>query len=104
MENETYIKEVIRIHYRFLRISPFESGNGKTARALVNMLLQSKGMIGIFRKEKRKEYIEYIVKANKIIKPNECKYIEALIKNLMECIETENEFLEENIPFLLAKG
>ena len=104
MENETYIKEVIRIHYRFLRISPFESGNGKTARALVNMLLQSKGMIGIFRKEKRKEYIEYIVKANKIIKPNECKYIEALIKNPMECIETENEFLEENIPFLLAKG
>ena len=32
------------------------------------MLLQSNGMIGIFRKENKKDYIEYIVEVNKELK------------------------------------
>ena len=105
IDNETYIKEVLRIHYRFIKIHAFESGNGRTARAIVNSLLQSKGLIGIFRKEKRKDYLEYIKNANKIIKENEGKYLSALSEKTLECIELENEFLNiENIPFLLVNG
>ncbi len=102
---ETYVKEVLRIHYRFLKIHPFESGNGRTARAIANILLQSKGLIGIFSKEKRKEYLEYIENANKIIKENENKYLSALSEKTLECIEMENRFLDLNkIPFLLVKS
>lgn len=105
IDDQTYIKEVLRIHYRFIKIQPFENGNGRTARALVNVLLQSKGMIGIFRKEKRKEYIEYIEEANKVIKQNEERYLSALSEKTMECVELENEFLSlNNLPFILANG
>lgn len=105
IDNETYIKEVLRIHYRFIKIHPFESGNGRTARAIVNILLQSKGMIGIFRKEKRKDYLDYIKEANKVIKKNESKYLAALSEKTMECIEMENEFLSiGDLPFLLVNG
>lgn len=102
---ETYVKEVLRIHYRFLKIHPFESGNGRTARAIANILLQSKGLIGIFRKDKRKDYLEYIDNANKIIKENENKYLSALSEKTLECIEMENRFLDlDNVPFLLVKS
>lgn len=105
IDNQTYINEVLRIHYRFIKIHPFESGNGRTARAIVNILLQSKELIGIFRKEKRSDYLEYIEKANKIVKKSENKYLAALSGKTLECIEIENEFLGvDNIPFLLVKG
>lgn len=100
---EKYVEEVLRIHYRFLRIQPFEQNNEKVARALVNILLQSKEMIGIFRKEKRKEYEESIRTAHKSIKSNEMKYIEGLIYNPMNCVELEDEFLRKKLPFLLIK-
>ena len=63
-------------------------------------------MIGIFKKEKRKEYIEYINEANKIIKENEAKYLAALGEKTMECVELENGFLDKEIalPFLLVKS
>ena len=102
---ETYVKEVLRIHYRFLKIHPFETGNGRTARAIVNIMLQSKGLIGIFRKEKRKDYLEFIESANKIIKENESKYLSALSDKTLECIEMENKFLDlDSLPFLLVKA
>lgn len=100
---DTYVKEVLRIHYRFLRINPFESATGRTSRALVNILLQSKGMVGIFKKEKRKEYVEAIREANNTIKENEAKYLKGLVENPMECLEFENEFLNKELPFLLVK-
>ena len=68
------------------------------------MLLQSKAMIGIFRKEKRKEYIEAISEADKVIKKNEKMYVECLVENPIECIELENEFLDKGLPFLVVKN
>lgn len=105
VDDDVYIKEVLRIHYRFIKIQPFEGANGRTARAIVNILLQAKGLIGIFRKEKRNNYLAFIEESNKIIKENEEKYLEALSEKTMECAEIENSFLTiENLPFILAKG
>ena len=68
-------------------------------------MLQSKGLIGIFRKEKRKDYLDYIDTANKIIKENENKYLSALSEKTLECIEMENKFLDiDSLPFLLVKA
>lgn len=100
---DTYIKEAIRIHYRFIRIHPYEQKNGRTARAVVNILLQSKEMVGIFRKEKRKEYMDSLMEAHKIIKENENRYIDGIVNNPMDCVEMENQFLDRELPFLLVK-
>lgn len=100
---ETYVKEVIRIHYRFLRIQPFKHSNGRTARMLVNILLQNKGVLGIFRKENRNVYYEAINDANKIIEVNEESYLKGLADNPMMCVEMENEFLSKKLPFFVIK-
>lgn len=105
IDSETYIKEVLRIHYRFIKVQPFESANGRTARAITNILLQSNGLIGIFRKEKRSDYFASIEEANKLIKPSEEKYLDALVNNPIECTELENEFLNiDELPFILVNG
>ena len=105
IDDELFIKEVLRIHYRFIKIQAFESANGRTARAIVNILLQAKGYIGIFRKEKRNEYFASIEDANKIIRENEVRYLETLVNNPMECSELENKFLSiDQLPFILVKG
>ena len=101
---ENYIKEVIRIEYRYLRIHPFAKANGRTARAIVNILLQSKGMLGLFRKENREEYLEWVREAHRITKENEEKYVIGLAENPMECVEMENEFLNRELPFMLVKN
>ncbi|MBE5805344.1 MAG: hypothetical protein E7313_01280 [Clostridiales bacterium] len=97
---EEYINEVIRLHYRFLRIQPFEKSNGRTARALVNMLLQCRNRIVYFSKEERNKYIDALNEANKIIQKNEGLYLKNLDENPAECIELENEFLNLNLDFL----
>lgn len=105
IDDKTYVKEVRRIHYRFIKIQAFESANGRTARAIVNIMLQSKGLVGIFRKEKRSDYLAAIEEANKVIKDNEVRYLEALVNNPMECAELENNFLNvDKLPFILVKG
>ncbi len=100
---EMYLREVIRIHYRLIRIQPFTESNGKTARAIANILLQSKGMIGVFRKEKKKDYVQSIVEASKVIKDNETQYIDGLSCNPMWCMQVENEFLNKELPFMLVR-
>ena len=104
MSVENYVKEVLRIEYRYIRIHPYVRANGRTARAIVNVLLQAKGLLGVFRKENRKVYLEWIREAHRIVKDSEDKYVVGLVENPMECIELENEFLKREVPFLLMKN
>ena len=101
---ENYVKEVLRIEYRYIRIHPYVRANGRTARAIVNVLLQAKGLLGVFRKENREAYLEWIREAHRIVKDSEDKYVGGLVDNPMECIELENEFLKRKVPFLLIKN
>ena len=105
IDDEAYLKEVLRIQYRLIRISAFEGANGRTIRLITNILLQSKGLIGIFRKEKRKDYIAFVDDINRVIKRNEEKYMDALVNNPMECNRYEDEAIKmDAIPFILIKG
>lgn len=52
-------------HYRFVRIHPFDDGNGRMARLLMNMILIRHGYtVAIVRREDRDRYIDEIEKAN----------------------------------------
>ena len=57
MTEQEYIKEVAKLHFRFIQIHPFPDGNGRTARAISNMLLLEKNNVAIFPKQNRPEYI-----------------------------------------------
>jgi Fic family protein len=51
-------------HYRFVSIHPFQDGNGRTGRLLMNLLLLRHGYpVAVITNERRKEYIDSLAYA-----------------------------------------
>lgn len=57
------VKIAADAHFKLVSIHPFTDGNGRTARILMNILLQKEGYpAAIIRKEDRKEYLNSLEK------------------------------------------
>jgi len=53
------------VHYNFVRIHPFDDGNGRGARLLMNLILLQAGLVpAVFRKERRRDYIAAVQAAD----------------------------------------
>ena len=53
-------------HYRFVRIHPFDDGNGRMARLLMNMILIKHGYtVALIRQDDRNEYLNRLEQADK---------------------------------------
>ena len=57
MDNDEYLKKAVALQYRFIRIHPFPDSNGRTSRALLNMMTIPKGILINFPKNNKREFI-----------------------------------------------
>ena len=65
-EGEHPIVVAATFHYRFVRIHPFDDGNGRMARLLMNMILIRHGYtVAIIPREERGRYIEMLEQADR---------------------------------------
>lgn len=61
----TPMQLAILFHYRYIRIHPFEDGNGRIARLMVNFILARHGLpMMVVRSAKKLEYLESLHKAD----------------------------------------
>lgn len=88
LTEEEYIREVTKLHFRFIQIHPFPEGNGRTARAISNMLLLEKGLVAVFDKENKEEYLKDMEGVRRIV---DKEYIEALYTDHSVCERLEKE-------------
>lgn len=81
-------------HYNFVRIHPFDDGNGRGARILMNMiLLKHKYPPAIIKMEHRRKYLDYLEAANQgDLNP----FIEFVTKSLINTEATMLKVLEGN--------
>ena len=65
-EGEHPIILAATFHYRFVRIHPFDDGNGRMGRLLMNMILIKHGYtVALIRRESRGEFIHLLEQADK---------------------------------------
>ena len=103
MDREEYLKRAVQLNYRFIRIHPFIDSNGRTSRALLNMMTIPKGiLIEVPKEEKKSEFVKAQCDTN--VKMGEQGYFEALNDDLKELKQIEQntedsptyEFIKNN--------
>ncbi len=82
---ENFIKLSTEFHYRFVRIHPFDDGNGRLARLLMNYILMKQGFPPVIIKTEDKDnYIAVLEQADfAILKP----FVEYVAQNLISSLE-----------------
>jgi len=83
------VKVAAVAHYNMVRIHPFDDGNGRGARILMNLILINMGFPpAIIKNENRRKYIEALTEADK---GNLNKFTEFIAE---ACIDTQKSVLE----------
>jgi len=97
---EEFIRSAIRLHAKLIIIHPFSDGNGRSTRALFNLLMKYAGLPPMYVKlEEKEKYCEALESA---ILENNAKKLEQffLFKIANAIIENDEEFSSEAIKIL----
>ena len=77
------IELAILFHYRYIRIHPFEDGNGRIARLMVNFILSRHGLpMVVVRSRKKQEYLEALHAADQIVGASPAEGAHASLKQI----------------------
>ncbi len=79
MDKDEYLKRAVQLNYRFIRIHPFPDSNGRTSRALLNMMTIPKGILVEVPKEKKAAFVQAQRDTNEVMEAS--GYFDALSHN-----------------------
>ena len=79
-------------HYRYIRIHPFEDGNGRIARLMVNFILSRHGLpMIVVRSRKKQDYLEALHQADLIVGKVPSDGAHATIKDIRPFVHISKE-------------
>lgn len=90
--DEEFLKQANCFVYRFIRIHPFPDANGRTSRALMNMMTISRNILVPFPKGEKGEYIKAMETTSQDIGyQEENGYLQSLYTDSKQALEMEKE-------------
>ena len=98
----------VLFHYRFIRIHPFEDGNGRIARLMVNYILSRHGLpMIVVRSRLKKEYLDALHRADLIVGAVPSDGVKASLKSIRPfhkyMVELITHEVENDILFVTEK-
>jgi len=105
----TPMQLAILFHYRYIRIHPFEDGNGRIARLMMNFILARHGLpMMVIRSKNKHQYLEALHKSDMNVGTIPSMGAHASLKDILPFFrymeKTAAEDIETNMEFLYEKA